>query len=92
MIVFMAMACQAHTIMTPIHALLGLGSIPILALFVCFNTIPLIRGVVYSFTNFRGFGKYDWVGQFLSKSARNASTSFSIRKVWSRASTDISEG
>lgn len=37
-------------------------TIPILALFICFNTIPLIRGVVYSFTNFRGFGKYDWVG------------------------------
>ena len=26
-------------------------TIPILALFVCFNTIPLIRGVIYSFTN-----------------------------------------
>ena len=37
-------------------------TIPILALFICFNTIPLIRGVIYSFTNFRGFGKYDWVG------------------------------
>ena len=37
-------------------------TIPILALFVCFNTIPLIRGVIYSFTNFRGFGNYDWVG------------------------------
>ena len=37
-------------------------TIPILALFICFNTIPLIRGVVYSFTNFRGFGKYNWVG------------------------------
>ena len=37
-------------------------TIPILALFVCFNTIPLIRGVVYSFTNFKGFGKYSWVG------------------------------
>lgn len=37
-------------------------TIPILALFVCFNTIPLIRGVIYSFTNFKGFGKYDWVG------------------------------
>lgn len=35
-------------------------TIPILALFICFNTIPLIRGVIYSFTNFRGFGKYDW--------------------------------
>ncbi len=37
-------------------------TIPILALFICFNTIPLIRGVIYSFTNFKGFGKYDWVG------------------------------
>lgn len=37
-------------------------TIPILALFVCFNTVPLIRGVVYSFTNFKGFGDYDWVG------------------------------
>ncbi len=37
-------------------------TIPILALFICFNTIPLIRGVIYSFTNFKGFGRYDWVG------------------------------
>ncbi|MDE6911193.1 MAG: sugar ABC transporter permease [Lachnospiraceae bacterium] len=37
-------------------------TVPILALFVCFNTIPLIRGVIYSFTNFKGFGTYDWVG------------------------------
>ena len=37
-------------------------TIPILALFVCFNTIPLICGIVYSFTNFKGFGTYDWVG------------------------------
>ena len=37
-------------------------TIPILALFICCNTIPLIRGVIYSFTNFKGFGKYNWVG------------------------------
>ncbi|HIX63872.1 MAG TPA: sugar ABC transporter permease [Candidatus Mediterraneibacter colneyensis] len=37
-------------------------TIPILALFVCFNTVPLIHGVIYSFTNFKGFGDYDWVG------------------------------
>ena len=37
-------------------------TIPILARFVCFNTIPLIRGVIYSFTNFKGFGTYDFVG------------------------------
>lgn len=37
-------------------------TIPILALFICFNTIPLIRGIMYSFTNSRGFGNYDYIG------------------------------
>lgn len=37
-------------------------TLPILALFICFNTVPLIRGAIYSFTNFKGFGDYDWVG------------------------------
>lgn len=37
-------------------------TIPILTLFICFNTIPLIRGIIYSFTNSRGFGNYDYVG------------------------------
>lgn len=37
-------------------------TLPILALFICFNTIPLIQGVIYSFTNSRGFGSYDFVG------------------------------
>lgn len=37
-------------------------TIPILALFFCFNTVPLIKGVIYSFTNFRGYGEFDWVG------------------------------
>jgi len=36
-------------------------TIPILALFFCFNTLPLIKGVIYSFTNFRGYGDYSWV-------------------------------
>ena len=36
---------------------------PILLLFFAFNTLPLIKGFIYSFTNFRGYGtKYDWVG------------------------------
>ena len=39
-----------------------LMTIPILILFFCFNTLPLIKGVIYSFTNFRGYGDYDWVG------------------------------
>ena len=37
-------------------------TIPILSLFFCFNTLPLIKGVIYSFTNFRGYGEFDWVG------------------------------
>ncbi|MCI8640218.1 MAG: sugar ABC transporter permease [Coprococcus sp.] len=37
-------------------------TIPIMALFFCFNTLPLIQGVIYSFTNFKGYGSYDWVG------------------------------
>lgn len=27
-----------------------------------FNTLPLIKGVIYSFTNFKGYGSFDWVG------------------------------
>lgn len=37
-------------------------TIPILALFFLFNTLPLIKGIIYSFTNFRGYGTYEWVG------------------------------
>jgi len=39
-----------------------LMTVPILILFFAFNTLPLIKGVIYSFTNFRGYGSYDWVG------------------------------
>lgn len=39
-----------------------LMTVPILILFFAFNTLPLIKGVMYSFTNFRGYGSYDWVG------------------------------
>ena len=37
-------------------------TIPILALFFCFNTLPIIKCVIYSFKNFRGYGEFDWVG------------------------------
>ena len=37
-------------------------TIPVLVLFFCFNTLPLIKGFIYSFTNFRGYGTYDFVG------------------------------
>lgn len=36
--------------------------IPALIIFVMFNTIPLITGAAYSFTNYRGYGSYDFVG------------------------------
>lgn len=39
-----------------------LMTIPVVALFFCFNALPLLKGVMYSFTNFKGFGSYDWVG------------------------------
>ena len=39
-----------------------LMTVPILLLFFTFNTLPLIKGVIYSFTNFRGYGSYDYVG------------------------------
>ena len=37
-------------------------TIPILVLFFCFNTLSLIKGFLFSFTNFKGYGSYDWVG------------------------------
>ena len=37
-------------------------TIPVVVLFFCFNTLPLIQGFIYSFTNFKGYGSYDWVG------------------------------
>ena len=36
--------------------------LPALILFVAFYTIPLITGAIYSFTNYRGYGDYDFVG------------------------------
>ena len=36
--------------------------IPITLLFFMFNTLPLIIGAFYSFTNYRGYGSYDFVG------------------------------
>ena len=37
-------------------------TIPVLVLFFCFNTLPLIKGFYYGLTNFRGYGSYDFVG------------------------------
>ena len=39
-----------------------LMTLPILILFFCFNTLPLIKGFYYGLTNFKGYGSYDFVG------------------------------
>lgn len=39
-----------------------LMAIPAVMLFFCFHTIPVIQGVIYSFTNYKGFGIYHFVG------------------------------
>ena len=36
--------------------------IPVVVLFFAFNTLPMIKGVIYSFTNYKGYGTYDYVG------------------------------
>lgn len=36
--------------------------IPTLILFFLFHTLPLLQGVFYSFTNFKGFGEWNFVG------------------------------
>ena len=37
-------------------------TIPVVLLFFTFNTLPMLKGFMYSFTNYRGYGDYDWVG------------------------------
>ena len=39
-----------------------LMTLPALVLFFVFHTIPLIMGIFYSFTNYRGFGDWEFVG------------------------------
>ena len=36
--------------------------IPVVILIFAFNTLPMIKGVIYSFTNYKGYGTYDYVG------------------------------
>lgn len=39
-----------------------LFTLPMLVLFAVFHTFPLFRGLLYSVTNFKGFGSYEFVG------------------------------
>ena len=50
--------------------------LPILVLFFLFNTLPMIQGFIYSFTNYKGYGSYDWVG------LRNYMDLFTDQRVW----------
>lgn len=36
--------------------------VPITFLFFLFNTLPMLQGFVYSFSNYKGYGTYSWVG------------------------------
>lgn len=49
---------------------------PALILFIAFNTIPLITGAMYSFTNYKGYGSFEFVG------LRNYIDLFSDTRVW----------
>jgi len=49
---------------------------PVLLLFFFFNTFLLIQGFRYSFTNFRGFGGFEWVG------LRNYIDLFTDSRIW----------
>lgn len=50
--------------------------IPVVILFFAFNTLPLIIGAFYSFTNYRGYGSWDFVG------LRNYFDLFIDSRVW----------
>lgn len=50
--------------------------IPVVILFFAFNTLPLIMGAFYSFTNYRGYGSWDFVG------LRNYFDLFIDSRVW----------
>lgn len=50
--------------------------IPLVILFFAFNTLPLIIGAFYSFTNYRGYGSWDFVG------LRNYFDLFTDSRVW----------
>lgn len=50
--------------------------IPVVILFFAFNTLPLIIGAFYSFTNYRGYGSWDFVG------FRNYFDLFTDSRVW----------
>ena len=50
--------------------------IPVVILFFAINTLPLIIGAFYSFTNYRGYGSWDFVG------LRNYFDLFTDSRVW----------
>ncbi|HCM89953.1 MULTISPECIES: sugar ABC transporter permease [Vagococcus] len=45
-----------------IHPAFYLMVVPVAILFFIFHTIPFLQGIFYSFTNWRGYGEWDFVG------------------------------
>ena len=45
-----------------IHSAFYLMVVPIAILFFIFHTIPFLQGIFYSFTNWRGYGEWEFVG------------------------------
>ncbi|MCQ6267477.1 sugar ABC transporter permease [Fictibacillus sp. WQ 8-8] len=37
-------------------------ALPAVCLFFIFHTIPVIQGIIYSFTNYKGYGDYEFIG------------------------------
>ncbi|MDE6399147.1 MAG: sugar ABC transporter permease, partial [Clostridiales bacterium] len=50
--------------------------IPVVLLFFAFNTLPLIIGAFYSFTNYKGYGNWEFIG------LRNYTDLFTDTRVW----------
>ena len=42
-------------------------AILVIALFFTFNTLPMIKGVIYSFTNYKGYGSYFFQDEMYTK-------------------------
>ena len=55
--------------------------IPMIVVFFLFHTFPLLKGVMYSFTNFRGFGDFDFIGLMNFKDGAGNGYNFAIERI-----------
>ena len=40
-------------------------TVPMAVLFFCFHTFPFLQGVFYSFTDWKGYGNWNFVGEII---------------------------